>query len=134
MTFTPSSNLAYSKDYLASINTTAKNLAGIPISATYKWKFTTAAYAFNFGKVLQKFVASIFGNVYAANPLCPSTVAPNGCIVQAKEICNQSYTTNGTSNKSCYWLATQNTCVDYMACDLPTTNHQPTALIANPGV
>ena len=41
--FTPSSNLALSTTYTATITTGAQDLAGNPLAANYMWSFTTAA-------------------------------------------------------------------------------------------
>lgn len=42
-TFTPSSSLAYSATYTATITTGAKDLAANPLAANFTWTFTTAA-------------------------------------------------------------------------------------------
>jgi ice-binding like protein/Big-like domain-containing protein len=43
--FTPSSNLAFSTTYTATITTGAQDLAGNPLAANYVWSFTTATNA-----------------------------------------------------------------------------------------
>jgi hypothetical protein len=45
LTFTPTTNLAASTTFTATITTGAKNLAGTPLAADYVWTFTTGAAA-----------------------------------------------------------------------------------------
>ncbi|MCP4345626.1 MAG: Ig-like domain-containing protein, partial [Desulfobacterales bacterium] len=40
-TFTPAENLAYNTDYIATVTTAAKDLAGNPLVNSYVWSFTT---------------------------------------------------------------------------------------------
>jgi hypothetical protein len=50
-TFTPATNLEAGTKYTASIKTGAKNLAGIPLSASTEWNFTTAGSSSNLAVV-----------------------------------------------------------------------------------
>jgi subtilisin family serine protease/subtilisin-like proprotein convertase family protein len=50
-TFTPSSNLAYSTTYTATITTAAKDAAGNAMASDYAWSFTTGAATFSVATV-----------------------------------------------------------------------------------